>query len=276
MAFGRRRTRSTAKRRQGSPGIVPAGPGRRTLPESTMAKQPKGSESTAAKGAKGTKEPGRLKQIGMVAKIVHRQSPRSIPLAVAVAVVILAVFVAIGIWTGSWILWPLTGLPIAFLVGFIIFTRSAQRVQYSILDGQLGAGAAVLDNMRGNWTVEFAVTANKQQDVVHRVVGRPGVVLVGEGDPGRLKPLIAGEKKRVARVAYDTPIYDFKVGNGEDQIPLSKLQRTLLKLPRNLDKQGASDLVYRLKALPSRMQMPKGPLPKNAKLPRGMRGQMGG
>ncbi|WP_159941111.1 MULTISPECIES: DUF4191 domain-containing protein [unclassified Nocardiopsis] len=236
----------------------------------------KGSQNTA-KGTDGAeKQPGRLKQIGMVAKVVHQQSPRSIPLAVAVAVVILTVFVVIGILTGSWILWPLTGLPIAFLVGFIIFTRSAQRVQYKILDGRLGAGMAILDNMRGNWVVEPGVAANKQMDVVHRVVGRPGVILVGEGDPNRLKPLIAGEKKRVARVALDTPIYDIKVGNGEDQVPISKLQRTLVKLPRNLDKAGTAELNYRLRALPAKMQMPKGPMPKGAKLPRGMRGQMGG
>ncbi|MEU0491839.1 DUF4191 domain-containing protein [Nocardiopsis sp. NPDC006139] len=236
----------------------------------------KGSESTAPAQGKDKKEPGRLKQIGMVAKVVHRQSPRSIPLAAGVAVLILAVFVVIGIWTGSWILWPLTGLPIALLTGFIIFTRSAQRVQYQILDGQIGAGAAILDNMRGNWTTEFAVNANRQQDVVHRVVGRPGVILVGEGDPHRLKSLIASEKKRVSRVALDTPIYDYKVGNGEDQVPLAKLQRTLVRLPRTLDKKDVTQLNYRLRALPAKMQMPKGPMPKNAKMPRGLRGQSGG
>ncbi|OOC53198.1 MULTISPECIES: DUF4191 domain-containing protein [Nocardiopsis] len=236
----------------------------------------KGSQNTAQGKDGAEKQPGRLKQIGMVAKVVHQQSPRSIPLAVAAAVVILAVFIGIGLWTGSWILWPLTGLPVAFLVGFIIFTRSAQRVQYKMLDGRLGAGMAILENMRGNWSVEPGVAANKQMDVVHRVVGRPGVVLVGEGDPNRLKPLIAGEKKRVSRVANDTPIYDFKVGNGEDQVPVSKLQRTLVKLPRNLDKAGTAELNYRLKALPAKMQMPKGPMPKGAKMPRGMRGQMGG
>ncbi len=236
----------------------------------------KGSQNTA-KGKDGAeKQPGRLKQIGMVAKVVHQQSPRSIPLAAVVAVVILAAFVGIGIWTGSWILWPLTGLPIAFLVGFIIFTRSAQRVQYKLLDGRLGAGMAILDNMRGNWVVEPGVAANKQMDVVHRVVGRPGVILVGEGDPNRLRPLIAAEKKRVARVAYDTPIYDMKVGNGEDQVPISKLQRALVKLPRNLEQGGAAQLHYRLKALPAKLQLPHRALPTGGKLPKGLRGQMGG
>lgn len=240
-----------------------------------MAKKPKGSQKTTTGTGGAEKEPGRFKQIGMVAKVVHQQSPRSIPLAVTVALLILAVFIGIGIWTGSWILWPLTGLPVALLVGFIMFTRTAQRVQYQMLDGRMGGGMVILENMRGNWVVEPGVAANKQMDVVHRVVGRPGVILVGEGNLGRLRGLIAGEKKRVSRVAYDTPIYDFKVGNGEEQVPVSKLQKTLMKLPRNLDKAGTAELNYRLKALPSAMQMPKGPMPKGAKLPRGMRGQTG-
>ncbi|GHD27371.1 DUF4191 domain-containing protein [Nocardiopsis kunsanensis] len=240
-----------------------------------MAKKSKGSEKTTnAQG--GEKEPGRLKQMGMVARIVRQQSPRTIPVAVIVALLIFAVFVGIGIWTGSWILWPLTGLPVALLVGFIIFTRAAQRVQYQMLEGRMGGGMVILQNMRGNWSVEPGVTANKQMDVVHRVVGRPGVILVGEGDPGRLRPLIAGEKKRVSRVAYDTPIYDVKVGTGEDQVPVAKLQKTLVKLPRNLDKAGTAQLNYRLKALPASMQMPKGPMPKGTKMPKGMRGQQGG
>ena len=50
-------------------------------------------------------------------------------------------------------------------------------------------------------------------DVVHRAVGKPGVVLVGEGSPNRLPSLLAAEKKRVSRVAFDVPIYDLQVGD---------------------------------------------------------------
>jgi len=57
-------------------------------------------------------------------------------------------------------------------------------------------------------------------DVVHRAVGRAGVVLVGEGSPNRLPGLLAAEKKRVARVAFDVPIQDYQVGDGPGQIPL--------------------------------------------------------
>ncbi len=243
-----------------------------------MAKQPKDTKNTSAAdstGKGGDKKPGRLKQIGLVAKVVHQQSPKSIPIAVGVALLVLGLAVLGGFLTGWWLYSILLGIPVAFLAGFVTFTRSAQRIQYKMLDGQLGGGMAVLENMRGNWTVEAAVTGNRQMDVVHRVVGRPGVVLVGEGAPERLGGLIGSEKKRVARVAHNTPIYDMQVGNGEGQVQISKLQRNLTKLPRNLNKAETSELRYRLKALPASTQMPKGPMPKGAKMPKGPKQQKG-
>jgi hypothetical protein len=149
-----------------------------------------------------------------------------------------------------------------------LFGRFAQRAQFAMIEGQPGAAAAVLQGMRGNWTVTPAVTANRNLDVVHRAVGRAGVVLVGEGAPSRLAGLMAAEKKKTARVAHDVPIFEFQVGNEEGQIPVNRLQRKIMRLPRNLRPAAVSDLNYRLKALQPSMQMPKGPLPKGARQPR--------
>jgi hypothetical protein len=105
-------------------------------------------------------------------------------------------------------------------------------------------------------------------DVVHRAVGRPGVVLVGEGAPTRLGSLLAAEKKRISRVSYDTPIYDIQVGNEEGQVSIRKLQRKITRLPRNLKPAEVSELNYRLKALPQSLQAPKGPMPKSGRMPK--------
>jgi hypothetical protein len=156
----------------------------------------------------------------------------------------------------------------------ILFGRFAQSAQYSAIEGQPGAAAAVLQTMRGNWTVTPAVAANRNMDVVHRAVGRPGVVLVGEGSPSRLPSLLAAEKKRISRVAYDIPIYDIQVGEGEGQVPIRRLQRHVMKLPRNLKSSAVSDLNYRLKALPQSLQAPKGPIPRSGRPPKMPRPRM--
>jgi hypothetical protein len=100
------------------------------------------------------------------------------------------------------------------------------------------------------------------------VIGRPGVILVGEGAPHRVKPLLAQEKKRISRVVGETPIYDILVGNGEGEIPLRKLNSYLTKLPRNITSAQVGDLDTRLTALGTRSPqsgLPKGPLPAGAK-----------
>jgi hypothetical protein len=211
---------------------------------------------------------GRLKQIRMVAGIVHRSNPRAMPIVFGSALGIVAVMVVVGLFTGlAAILIPL-GVLIGLGVGMILFGRFAQAAQYAAIEGQPGAAAAVLENMRGNWTVTPAIAANRNMDVVHRTVGRPGVILVGEGSPARLASLLAAEKKRVARVAYEVPIFEFQVGNEEGQIPLSKLQRKIMRLPRNLKPAAVSDINHRLKALQPSLQAPKGPIPRNIRQPK--------
>jgi hypothetical protein len=113
-----------------------------------------------------------------------------------------------------------------------------------------------------------AVTGTTQLDAVHRVIGRPGVVLVAEGAPHRLKPLLAQEKKRVSRLIGDTPIYDVTVGNGEGQVPLAKLPRHLAKLPRNVTAAQVDSLESKLAVLATTRgtAMPKGPAPQSAKM----------
>jgi len=125
--------------------------------------------------------------------------------------------------------------------------------------------------LRGDWRTTPAVAFNRNMDLVHRVVGRPGVVLIGEGNsPTQLRQLITDQKRRVARVAPETPIYDLIVGDGDGQVSLRRLQREMVKLPRNLSRKDIGAVEARMRALGgTNVPLPKGPMPKSAKMPRG-------
>ncbi len=212
--------------------------------------------------------PGRIRQIRMVAGLVHKANPRALPIVIGSGVAVLVVLVVVGLLTGlGGYLIPL-GVLGGLFVSVFLFGRFAQTAQYSSIAGQPGAAAAVLQSMRGGWTVTPAIAANRNMDVVHRAVGKPGVVLVGEGSPNRLPSLLAAEKKRVARVAFDVPVFDFQVGDGENQVPLRQLQKKIMKLPRDLKGTQVADLNFRLKALQPSLQAPKGPMPRNARQPK--------
>ena len=204
----------------------------------------------------------------MVAKLVNQQNKKALPITFGAAVLVIVVFVLVGLLTGLVALLIPVGVLLGLIAGMILFGRFAQQAQYSAIDGQLGAAAAVLQSMPGDWTVTPAIAGNRTMDVVHRAVGRAGVVLVGEGVPARVTGLIAAERKKTERVAHGVPIHEFQVGSDEGQIPVSKLQRKVTTLPRALKPTAVADLNYRLKALQPTMQMPKGPMPKGARMPR--------
>jgi hypothetical protein len=217
---------------------------------------------------------GRIKQIRLVARIVREANPKALPLVALAGIGTLAVFVLVGeLWRFPFLFIPL-GVIIGTTVAMVLFGRFAQSAQYSALAGRPGAAAAILQNLRGGFTTTPAIAGNRNMDVVHRTVGKPGVILVGEGSPNGLRSLLAAEKKRISRVAYQIPIYDFQVGDAEGQVPIRELQKKIMKLPRNLKGPAVADLNMKLNALPQQLQMPKGPIPRNARMPRPPRPRM--
>ena len=165
---------------------------------------------------------------------------------------------------------------LGLLAVVIVFGRRAQSAAYSQMEGTPGAGARALSMLRRGWRTDQMVAFNKQQDMVHRVVGPPGIVLVGEGNPHRVRSLLANEERRHARVVADVPIHQVVVGDGEGQVPIRKLVRHVSKLGRSVKGPELTDVLSRLKAIDANrpnLPIPKGPMPTSMK---GLRGQMRG
>lgn len=162
------------------------------------------------------------------------------------------------------------------LGALVVFSRRAQAAAYAQLEGRAGAAASALTTLRRGWKSEPAVGFTKQQDVVHRVVGPPGIVLVGEGNAHRLKTLLANERRRHERVAAGAPIHEIVVGTDEGQVPLPKLVRHVSKMKKQVAPAEMTDLLNRLKAMDAvrpAAPLPKGPVPTSMK---GFRGQLRG
>ncbi|MET9217986.1 DUF4191 domain-containing protein [Streptomyces sp. NPDC088197] len=215
---------------------------------------------------------GRLKQIVQTYKMTRQADPKVGLVVAAVGIVTFGVILALGFLIGHPIYAGILGFLLAFLAMAVIFGRRAEKAAFGQLEGKPGAAAAVLQNVGRGWTVTPAVAMNKSQDVVHRAVGKAGVVLIGEGNPNRVKGLLAAEKKKVNRVVFDVPVHDFIVGNGPDELSLKKVRTTLLKLPRVLSGPKTTEVNDRLRALGdlmSNMPIPKGPMPKGMRMPKG-------
>ncbi|MGY1671264.1 DUF4191 domain-containing protein [Geodermatophilus sp. SYSU D00710] len=256
-----------------------AGRGRSTGGATASGATAAGGKGEAGRAAKAGKAPklgkdgqpkvGRLKRVGNQVRMIRqaysltRKNDPKLPWLMLIAFVAVAgVVELVAVLFGA----PFLLLPLALILGLlaamIVFGRRAQGSAYRQVEGQPGAAAWVLEGMRGDWRVSAGVAGTAQLDAVHRVLGRPGIVLVGEGSPARVRGLIAQEKKKIARVVGDTPIYDIMVGDEEGQVPLRKLSTHVMKLPRNLSAAEVNSLGRRMAALGgARMPVPGGPLP---------------
>jgi len=145
---------------------------------------------------------------------------------IAIFLVVLVVGISLGFIFDHPIYGGFVTIPLAALAAMFFFTRIAGSAAYSSIEGQIGAGASVLMAIRKGWTTTPAVAVNRQQDMVHRSVGRAGIVLTGEGGFA-VRQMIQDEKRKSERFAPGVPIIEVYVGDGDGQVPIRKLQKHL-------------------------------------------------
>jgi len=175
-----------------------------------------------------------------------------------------AIGIAVGAAVDHPVYFAFISFPLAALLTLLFFTRQAGTAAYAAIDGQIGAGASVLMAIRKGWTTTPAVAVARNQDMVHRSVGRAGIVLTGEGSQS-VRQMMADEKKKAERFAPGVPVIEILVGKEDGRIPIQKLQRHMRRLPKKLSAHQMREVRARLKAVGGMsMPIPKGPMPTRA------------
>ena len=231
------------------------------------------------------KKPGRVAQVRQVFTAARAVDPQ-IGWWMALAFLgVLLVAVVIGVLTHFLVFAIIIGIAFAALAATIVLSRRAERAAYRQIEGQPGAVGATLSSLRRGWFFDqqpVAADAARANDMasaamVYRAVGRPGIVLIGEGPPARAQKLLAAERKRVERVAPGVPVLLLRVGDGdaEGEVGIRKLTTRVQRLKPVLTKDEVSVVNKRLKALGGmRTPVPKGVDPTKARMDRrSMRGR---
>ena len=223
--------------------------------------------SKTSKTAKPAKEP-RLKAVREAYGVTKDVKPWIGAALLGIFLVIWAIGILLGYIGGHPVYAGFISLPLSVLGALFFFTRQASTAAYQSIEGQVGAGASVLMAIRKGWTTTPAVAVNRNQDMVHRSVGRPGIVLVGEGSAS-VRALLTKERKKTERFAPGVPISELIIGDKKDQVKLAKLQKRLKKMKKKLSPAQLREVRNRLKAVGGlAMPIPKGPMPKNLKVPK--------
>jgi hypothetical protein len=238
----------------------------RTPPPAPEPKRRFGRKAKAAPAE--DKGPGVIANVKAAYGVLRKHEPRALWLALAIVVVVIGAFVGIGFATGHVIILPILGVLVGVVGALNLLGWRAQKAVLDDAADKRGVALEVIRRMRGDWKITEAVQFTRNQDFVHRVVGRPGIVLIAEGRPQAARELLRTESRRARRVAPDVAVHEIVIGPREDEVPLAKLTNRLTKLPRTLKPAEVRSLDIKLKAVAgTSLPLPKGPMP--TRMPRG-------
>ena len=222
------------------------------------------------KGKKAKKKNSTISQIVKIYQFTHAED-KALPWLLAAAILVptlIAVVICLLAHFGwlSWILTVLLGIMVGLLLATMTLTRRSDRVGYAKMEGRPGAAAAVLSSISKagfSFPQEPVWIDAKTKDAVWRGTGRTGVYLIAEGDYNRVNKAMNREEEKIRRITRGSaiPIYRISVGHGPDQVPLNKLQRTVIKKKIKLTPTELETLNDRLVTLQKRQNalgMPKG------------------
>ena len=206
----------------------------------------KADKKARKKNATNPAEMGRFRQIIRAFQVTHEYD-KALPWIMGGAFALpIVIGVVVGILTGHPIYLPILGLSIGVLLAMVVLVQRAKKATYKRYAGQAGSAEVALGMLPKQWVSTPVIAVTRQRDAVHRTVGPGGIVLIGEGEPGRLKAILAGEVKKHERVAYGVKVTTIIMGDKDGQVPLEKLADHIRKLPKVLQAHQITDVKQRL------------------------------
>lgn len=193
----------------------------------------------------------------------------------------IALIVLVGVLLNTqgwmWILIGITALMFGLLAAMFVLTRRAKKGAFARYAGQAGSAEVAMSMLdKKKYSHTAAISYNREMDMVHRVVGPAGVVLIGEGQAGRVRQLLSQEQRRHQQVLYGVPVTTLVMGDGAGQVKLPELQKTIEKLPKAIQPSQQTQIQAKMRSLDAmrpKAPIPKGPMPKIKGVNRAMRGR---
>ena len=163
--------------------------------------------------------------------------------------------------------WIIHGIMTAITAVLALLTFLTRRALFAQVEDTAGAVKVALQQIQRGWIIpEQPVAYTREQDLVWRIVGRPGVVLISEGPSTRVRGLLQTEARRVTKVMRNVPVHQIQVGREEGQVALRDLQRELRRLKNTLTSEEVPQVSSRINALRSgEPPIPKGIDPMRAR-----------
>ena len=222
------------------------------------------AEKLRKKTSDDPKDWGRGRQFVEAFKLTTQFDKKAIWFMIGAFLLVVAIFGVISIFLKPWWAYLVFGVMFGLLAAMYVLSWRAKIAMFLRFKGQPGSGEIGLNLLPKTWIKNPVIAVDRYQNVVHRVVGPGGIVLVGDGQAGRVREMLATEAKRHESIKYNVPVTTIVMGDADNQVPLAKLDKYIKKLPKVIQPSQVTEIRARLKALDGsrpRMPIPKGPMP---------------
>lgn len=221
-----------------------------------------------AKEKKPKKSSGMFAQFGEQIRFLKGVDPKAVPLAIFIGVTafviitVLGVFISAGAFLGI-VIWIVLGIVTGYLSALLTLTRRANTAiftKYANEPGRISLTVGTLTRRVYKGTNQPVAVNARTRDMVFRIVGPAGVVLLGEGIKNSTQQLLEDERRKVQRVASGVTVHTFFSSEDGQGVPLATLHKKVTKLKRTLTKNEIRAVQNRLAAMDSRggLPIPKG------------------
>jgi len=207
-------------------------------------------------------------QFGEQIRFLKGVDPKAVPLAIFIGVTafviitVLGVFISAGAFLGI-VIWVVLGIVTGYLSALLTLTRRANTAiftKYANEPGRISLTVGTLTRRVYKGTNQPVAVNARTRDMVFRIVGPAGVVLLGEGIKNSTQQLLEDERRKVQRVASGVTVHTFFSSEDGQGVPLATLHKKVTKLKRTLTKNEIRAVQNRLAAMDSRggLPIPKG------------------
>ena len=221
-----------------------------------------------AKDTKPKKAPGMFSQFGDQIRFLKGVDPKAVPLAITIGVGSFALITTIGVFIsgGAFLgiaIWVVLAIVTGYLSALLTLTRRANSAiftKYANEPGRISLTVGTLTRRVYKGTNQPVAVNARTKDLVFRIVGPAGVVLLGEGAKTSTQQLLEDERRKVQRVASGVTVHTFYSSEDGQGVPLAVLHKKVSKLKRTLTKNEIRAVQNRLAAMDSRggLPIPKG------------------
>lgn len=221
-----------------------------------------------AKESKPEKAPGIFAQFGEQVRFLKGVDPKALPTAILLGIGSFVALTALGLFISNFqflgiAIWTILALIAGYLTALLTLTRRANRAiftKYANEPGRISLTVGTLTRRIYKGTNQPVAVNARTRDMVFRVVGPAGVVLMGEGAKTSTQQLLEDEKRKIQRVASGVTVHTFYSSEDGYGVPIATLHKQVNKLKRTLTKAEIRAVQNRLSAIDSRggLPIPKG------------------